>query len=74
MPGFFRAYLQPKTSGSVQASGPDADERDLGRPGLVGTIFFQGEPNTLLGPVGLIGGLGFALVAAGILVCGGGRE
>lgn len=40
-----------------------------GMAGL-GTIFLQGTPNTLLGPtpVGLVGGLGFALVAATILL------
>jgi len=42
----------------------------------LGAIFVQGDPNTLLGPtpVGLIGGVGFTVVAAGILLYGGGRE
>ena len=36
----------------------------------LGVIFLQGEPNTLLGPtpVGLVGGLGFTLAAAVILL------
>ena len=36
----------------------------------LGTIFLQGTPNTLLGPtpVGAIGGVGFALLASGVLV------
>jgi membrane protease YdiL (CAAX protease family) len=38
--------------------------------GGLGIIFAQGNPNTLLGPtpVGLVGGVGFTLVAVGILL------